>query len=1254
MSQARCNSILLAARRSTSEAQHNDEGAKKVKEARRGGESFVSGGSVMLTQTSAISEAVWNLSNRNALAEGCNALCKALRPETVTAPRAQKSLTGRVMHQPERLRAQPQERRVSVMPFESLRGLSGASYAVFLKAVSLLRHTFALREQRPGVLAQMLRDACRILYCPPPPAVPRAAATKKTPTVAANPDGGEPAAAAAAPREEPKGKVLLDNDALRDSFVLCLRGSCTIEHLRDPSVPKSPSPPSSPVRKSIRRRSTKFIDMPSLSSSSSSAASSSYEGDEGGGHERRRSSTASGWAKLRRHQSFCATEGAGREGAAGKRKYLIMRLHTGESRDFETMQNSLKDRGALTADTVGRECVLLILSKEACKTAHFAAGVREFESNVDALRSLLPSASDLPAHRMEMIALTLTRRRFRKGDVITHASHPLLDARADDTTHTTPASPASGGVIASGEATFLYTYRHTRPATTSQTHRPTTHDAKDTGQQRQQGEGEGESAPSSPLFHNMLAHPMAVEQLAEMEGRGRQGRPGSQEEHQKQQQEQPPPLPPSLSTEKSLSRAPSFHSQTSVSAAAFADRTSLSRTSTPPPETDKDKGAGPSPNLRGGEPSDPQKQPSTERPDAAPAQQPVLPPPHLQAWWHTAHPKWRSVQLSLCTTLDGLQLTETQDQEQQEQLPARPKGKKDRRAPPTAVIDLPPGRSRLARTLYIDGLVPGGVAGKPGTGKQARGSDDDSKQETQSTALQLQVSHFEEAQQDKRAEKLHRLHQLRKGAREAAGPRNMAYLSRPLTASVAARIRTRSSAETWCMELPLCTATSGDWVGVSSLLQGDREPFTVRAATDEVVVFAVAVGREEISTRWPGTMVAGILEAYGAMEEWIIGERLPAAIQEQWSLVSTQSDSADLHRQTLVQTSQRLRGFEDDIGSAKSKIPVPIPPHTPALLTSTAKHRRGPHISAAGSKKDESASAEDKTEEGHGKGVVHHPPGWGAFEPGRVRTEQGWADGVMRARRELTEASQRLWQEVLCTASGPYSAAHWLLLESEITHFALKRQDPVTLRKILSVKSVWVVADFISHELPVRFASRIKQLEALPTHPDVMFISRVRSIYAESFKQLRMVQPTQREDFTKVLTNLKKRHSSVVPLLITGIRLLKEKFPEQLTEEFLNDFLNKFFLSRIGTEMLTSQFLAGAHGKGDGIIDRVCDPDAVIRRAAKDAERLCYAHYGCCPPVQVWNRGVDRWPYIPQYLYYILFELFKVQKISAAEHRLCT
>merc|ERR1712137_460735 len=93
---------------------------------------------------------------------------------------------------------------------------------------------------------------------------------------------------------------------------------------------------------------------------------------------------------------------------------------------------------------------------------------------------------------------------------------------------------------------------------------------------------------------------------------------------------------------------------------------------------------------------------------------------------------------------------------------------------------------------------------------------------------------------------------------------------------------------------------------------------------------------------------------------------------------------------------------------------------------------------------------------------------------------------------------------------------------------------------------------------------------------------------------------------------------------------------DETVDEFLDDFLTK----RIGTDILSSHYLA-ITGPGARVIDPECDPVMVVKAARAEAVRLCKYHYKFAPPVNVVDIGPIRFPFIPQYLNYIIFELLK-------------
>ncbi|KAL8272391.1 hypothetical protein Esti_003681 [Eimeria stiedai] len=192
-------------------------------------------------------------------------------------------------------------------------------------------------------------------------------------------------------------------------------------------------------------------------------------------------------------------------------------------------------------------------------------------------------------------------------------------------------------------------------------------------------------------------------------------------------------------------------------------------------------------------------------------------------------------------------------------------------------------------------------------------------------------------------------------------------------------------------------------------------------------------------------------------------------------------------------------------------------------------------------------------------------------------------------------------------------------------------------------------AEFLFHELPVRFASRVKQLESLPLFHTEPLIMQVRQTYVESFKQLRTSCVEDPHKFHQVVLDLKRRHAPIVPMVVTGIRNLREVAPQFFTEKFVDEFLDGFFLSRIGTEMLTSSYLTP-----NGVVDmgRCNNGECIMLfpECASDAERLCHSHYGTCPQIEIWNFNEAHFASVPQYLYYILSELLKNALRATMEH----
>mmetsp|Transcript_92269 Transcript_92269/g.144879 ORF Transcript_92269/g.144879 Transcript_92269/m.144879 type:complete len:473 (+) Transcript_92269:48-1466(+) len=221
-------------------------------------------------------------------------------------------------------------------------------------------------------------------------------------------------------------------------------------------------------------------------------------------------------------------------------------------------------------------------------------------------------------------------------------------------------------------------------------------------------------------------------------------------------------------------------------------------------------------------------------------------------------------------------------------------------------------------------------------------------------------------------------------------------------------------------------------------------------------------------------------------------------------------------------------------------------------------------------------------------------------------------------------------------------------LPSGFVDFAGRRPTPLRLGEILAMKKPEALQSVLQEELPVRLANRIAHLDTLPDLIEVDSICGVRADFEQSFSEVLEARP---EDFKSAIRRLKNRNQHHAIRMTQGMKEWKairraKGEPEHETNTFVDGFLDRLFLSRIGMETLTSQYLA-LSGNPDGIVDRNCDPCEVCERAAQQVSRMARSHGTKVPRVDISFHGSDpakltqTLPLIPQYLYYIVCELLK-------------
>ena len=223
------------------------------------------------------------------------------------------------------------------------------------------------------------------------------------------------------------------------------------------------------------------------------------------------------------------------------------------------------------------------------------------------------------------------------------------------------------------------------------------------------------------------------------------------------------------------------------------------------------------------------------------------------------------------------------------------------------------------------------------------------------------------------------------------------------------------------------------------------------------------------------------------------------------------------------------------------------------------------------------------------------------------------------------------------------------------------------MQRTASPEVLLQVASFIHHEMPIRLARRIKDLDNVPYLSNMSSVQAVKDIYISSFLSL-IKEPTidnhvREALFARKLELLYERHSSVLVQMAKGAYELREQirtnqieglYPE--TFEHMNEchaFLDRFYMSRIGIRVLAGQYLSLRNPTIDGFIGMIyqhTSPCEVMKLAVTDASYMCEKKYGTFPEVIITGRLDQRFPYVPTQLHYMFLELLKNAMRAVVEH----
>ncbi|KAJ0249651.1 Pyruvate dehydrogenase [Hirschfeldia incana] len=238
-------------------------------------------------------------------------------------------------------------------------------------------------------------------------------------------------------------------------------------------------------------------------------------------------------------------------------------------------------------------------------------------------------------------------------------------------------------------------------------------------------------------------------------------------------------------------------------------------------------------------------------------------------------------------------------------------------------------------------------------------------------------------------------------------------------------------------------------------------------------------------------------------------------------------------------------------------------------------------------------------------------------------------------------------------------------LIEDVHRWGCMKQTGVSLRYMMEFgstpteKNLLISAQFLHKELPIRIARRAIELETLPyglsEKPAVL---KVRDWYVESFRDMRafpeIKDTADEKEFTQMIKAVKVRHNNVVPMMALGVNQLKKgmKLYEKLDE--IHQFLDRFYMSRIGIRMLIGQHVE-LHNPNPplhtvGYIHTKMSPMEVARNASEDARSICFREYGSAPEINIYGDPSFTFPYVPTHLHLMVYELVK-NSLRAVQER---
>jgi pyruvate dehydrogenase kinase 2/3/4 len=137
--------------------------------------------------------------------------------------------------------------------------------------------------------------------------------------------------------------------------------------------------------------------------------------------------------------------------------------------------------------------------------------------------------------------------------------------------------------------------------------------------------------------------------------------------------------------------------------------------------------------------------------------------------------------------------------------------------------------------------------------------------------------------------------------------------------------------------------------------------------------------------------------------------------------------------------------------------------------------------------------------------------------------------------------------------------------------------------------------------------------------------------------------------FAQTLNTIKRRHDGVVTTMAQGILEYKRKRQRMQIDNNIQQFLDRFYMSRIGIRMLIGQHIAltdQSHYRDPTYVGIICTKTNVrdlAQEAIENARFVCEDHYGLfeAPKIQLVCNPNLTFMYVPGHLSHMLFETLK-------------